>query len=74
MIQKSKREGKIKGIEAAVNLFISHLLFVDDILVFTNGSTNELKDLKNIFELFLKAIGMQINPRKSQIIEEGLNR
>eukprot|EP00253_Pinus_taeda_P001568 PITA_01568 len=74
LIHKSRREGKIKGIEAAVNLFISHLLFVDDILVFTNGSINELKELKNIFELFLKATGMQINPRKSQIIVEGLNR
>eukprot|EP00253_Pinus_taeda_P033161 PITA_33161 len=74
LIHKSRREGKIKGIEAAVNLFISHLLFVDDILVFTNGSINELKELKNIFVLFMKATGMQINPRKSQIIVEGLNR
>eukprot|EP00253_Pinus_taeda_P017420 PITA_17420 len=74
LIHKSRREGKIKGIEAAVNLFISHLLFVDDILVFTNGSINELKELKNILELFLKATGMQINPRKSQIIVEDINR
>lgn len=58
LIQKSKREGKVKGIEAAVNMHISHLLFVDDILVFTNGATNELKELKNIFDLFLKATGM----------------
>lgn len=74
LIHKSRREGKITGLEAAVNLFISHLLFVDDILIFTNGSLNELKELKSILELFLKATGMQINARKSQIIEEGLNR
>eukprot|EP00253_Pinus_taeda_P028145 PITA_28145 len=74
LIHKSKREGKINGIEAAVKLFISHLLFVDDILIFTNGSPNELKELKIILELFLKATGMQINSRKSQIIEEGLNK
>jgi len=43
LIQKAKREGKVKGIEAAVNMNISHLLFVDDILVFTNGASNEIK-------------------------------
>lgn len=34
LIQKAKREGKVRGLEVAVNMFISHLLFVDDILVF----------------------------------------
>eukprot|EP00253_Pinus_taeda_P013898 PITA_13898 len=63
LIHKSRREGKIKGIEAAVNMFISHLLFVDDILVFTNGSINELKELKNIFELFLKATALTWVPK-----------
>eukprot|EP00253_Pinus_taeda_P010693 PITA_10693 len=74
LIQKAKREGKVKGLEVAVNMFISHLLFVDDILVFSNGNTNEIKELKNILELFMKATGMQINFRKSQLILEGLNR
>jgi len=74
LIQKAKREGKVRGIEVAVNLFISHLLFVDDILVFTNGESNEIKELKNILDLFLKATGMQINSRKSQLIVEGLDR
>eukprot|EP00253_Pinus_taeda_P019465 PITA_19465 len=67
LIHKSEREGKLIGIEAAINLYISHLLFVDDILIFSNGSLNELKELKSIFDLFMKATSMQINPRKSQI-------
>lgn len=74
LIQKAKREGKVNGVEVAVNMFISHLLFVDDILVFSSGNSNEIKELKNIFDLFLKATGMQINFRKSQLILEGLNR
>jgi len=41
---------------------------------FSNGDSNEIKELKNILDLFLKATGMQINSRKSQLIVEGLNR
>eukprot|EP00253_Pinus_taeda_P029408 PITA_29408 len=55
LIHKARREEKVKGIEVAINLYITHLLFVDDILIFTNGSHNELKEFKCIFDLFLKA-------------------
>eukprot|EP00253_Pinus_taeda_P030057 PITA_30057 len=72
LIHKARREGKIKGIEVATNLFISHLLFVDDILIFTNSEQIEIKELKNILELLLKATGMQINSRKSQLIMTGI--
>eukprot|EP00253_Pinus_taeda_P018177 PITA_18177 len=74
LIRLAKREGAVKGLEVAVNMFITHLLFVDDILLFTNGNLNEIRELKNILDLFMKATGMQINYRKSQLITEGLNR
>lgn len=74
LIQKAKREGCVTGLEVAVNCFISHLLFVDDILLFTNGNMNEIKELKTILDLFMKATGMQINYRKSQLILEGFSR
>eukprot|EP00253_Pinus_taeda_P029977 PITA_29977 len=67
LIHKARREEKVKGIEVAINLYITHLLFVDDILIFSNGSYNELKEFKSIFDLFLKATGMQINSGKSQV-------
>eukprot|EP00253_Pinus_taeda_P006109 PITA_06109 len=67
LIHKAKREEKVKGIEVAINLYITHLLFVDDILIFTNGNHNELKEFKCIFDLFLKATSMQINSGKSQV-------
>ena len=40
----------------------------------TNGSLNEIRELKSILDLFLKATGLQINSRKSQLILEGFNR
>eukprot|EP00253_Pinus_taeda_P008879 PITA_08879 len=67
LIHKARREEKVKGIEVAINLYITHLLFVDDILIFTNGNYNELKEFKCIFDLFLKATGMKINSGKSQV-------
>eukprot|EP00253_Pinus_taeda_P022819 PITA_22819 len=74
LIQKAKREGKVKGLEVAVNMFISHILFVDNILAFSSGNMNKIKELKNILDLFVKATGVQINFRKYQLILEGLNR
>lgn len=74
LISQAKRSGLVKGLEVAVNCFITHLLFVDDILLFTNGNLNELIELKIILDLFLKATGLQINSRKSQLILEGFNR
>eukprot|EP00253_Pinus_taeda_P036198 PITA_36198 len=74
LIHSARRSNKIKGIEVAINLYISHLLFVDDILIFSNGSHNELKELKDIFDLFMKASGMLINSGKSQVCVAGFNR
>eukprot|EP00253_Pinus_taeda_P008941 PITA_08941 len=74
LISEAKRTGMIKGLEVAANLFITHLLFVDDILLFTNGNLDEVKELKAILDLFMKATGMQINIRKSQCILEGFSR
>eukprot|EP00253_Pinus_taeda_P019083 PITA_19083 len=74
LILEAKRTGLLKGLEVAVNLYISHLLFVDDILLFTNGNLNEMKELKTILDLFMKATGMQINLRKSHFILEGFTR
>lgn len=74
LILKAKHSGLFTGLEVAVNLFISHLLFVDDILIFLNGNLNEVKVLKDLIDLFLKATGLQINPRKSHFILEGFNR
>jgi len=74
LIHTARRAGKVKGIEVAINLFITHLLFVDDILLFTNGSANELVEIKGILDLFLKATGMQINFNKSQISMANMGR
>eukprot|EP00253_Pinus_taeda_P017324 PITA_17324 len=74
LIHKARRTNKIKGIEVAINLYITRLLFVDDILLFSNGSHEELKEYKKIIDLFMKATGMQLNYGKSQVCVAGYNR
>jgi len=45
----------------------SHLLFIDDILLFTNGSRRDIETLKFTLDLFLGEFGMLINDKKSSI-------
>jgi len=58
----------------AINLKITHLLFVDDILLFSNGRRNKSHELKRILDLFLKATSLQVNKEKSQLLLGGFNR
>ena len=41
----AKRRGQSEGLRVATNLNITHLLFVDDILIFCNGSLKEAENL-----------------------------
>ena len=62
-----ERRGVFEGIRIAANLNITHLLFVDGILVFCSGSFREAERLSKILILFCKATRMQINVQKSTI-------
>lgn len=74
LIHEAKSQGLLKGIEVAPNLWITHLLFVDDIILFSNGSLEDCRILKRILDLFLKATGLSINERKYTITCSGLAR
>ena len=57
----------MKGIQVAPNFFITHLLFVDDVLIFCFGSVRDVVTLGEILDLFSKATGMEVNVVKSSI-------
>jgi hypothetical protein len=42
LLLKAKREGRIEGLKLPEFVFISHLLFVDDLTLFGKGSIREL--------------------------------
>eukprot|EP00253_Pinus_taeda_P019943 PITA_19943 len=64
--KKELRERKIKGLRLWGNNFpITHQQFVDDIMLFCEVSINEVRGVKRILELFMEALGMEINKEKS---------
>jgi hypothetical protein len=46
------REGNFQGIIFALGFMITHLLFVDDVLVFYNGQVGDAKILAGILNIF----------------------
>lgn len=63
-LKKAFAEGDFKGISISPNLVITHLLFVDDILIFCDGSRRSLQTLRQGLGLFQIASGMEINEEK----------
>ena len=57
----------LTGLELASGLQLTHLLFVDDILLFCNGSRRDVDCLHRGITLFKVTTGMQINLQKSTL-------
>ena len=61
---EAKKLGAFRGIKVGTKLFLSHLLFVDDILLFCNGLQKDAKNLREVLDLYCLANGMQDQCRK----------
>ena len=60
-----KVEHKIKGINITHSLPITHLLFVDDVLIFGLGNREEWELYRSIIKIFCNATEMMISKEKS---------
>jgi hypothetical protein len=49
-------------------MIVSHLLFVDDILIFCEHSCEQLSNLRCLFLCFEVVLGLKINLYKSEIV------
>lgn len=76
-LSRATLEAKITGATARIkvgkDISLSHLLFVDDILLFLKGSLREAKKVKEIMDLYSTATGMKVNVMKSIISFSGVN-
>ena len=61
----AKNIGIYRGISFGNNISLTHVLFVDDIVMITDGSAQSLSNLYEILMDFTKATGMIINDDKS---------
>ena len=64
----AKQMGGFKGLQISQVLYISHLIFVDDILFFCDGSRRDLDKLEQGINLVNICTRMAINEGKSSIV------
>ena len=64
MISKYHNEGMISGIKFLDEVIVTHLLFVDDVILFGLGNIKDWKVLHSLLYLFYNATGMEINAEK----------
>lgn len=73
LIHKEKRLGRIRGIKLSYTLSITHILFVDDVVLFGFGSCSEWKQFRHIVDLFTAATGMAISTNKSTFLYNNIS-
>jgi hypothetical protein len=73
LIHKEIKSGNLKGIAVSSSFSLSHLLFIDDILIFCQGNMNYIEHLKTLLTTFCKATGMLINKEKSSLFIWGMS-
>jgi hypothetical protein len=64
-LKKGQVEGKLTGVKVSRIVKILHLFFIDDVLIMTNDSLQEWKEIKDILTTFCSASGLKINWTKS---------
>ena len=61
----AKGKGIFSRIKVSRTLFITHILYVDDILIFGDRKLDGCQHLKDIIDIFYGALGMKISLHKS---------
>jgi hypothetical protein len=67
LVTHARIQGLLKGLKVSPSKVISHLLFIDDTLLFGSGSSTKLQGLRGILDLFYLITSMKINWTKSSI-------
>jgi len=71
VIQSQVREKNLEGVTVARGLNVTHLMFVDDIILFGNGILAEWKVYHQVLNLFCQATRMDFSSQKSMFLEVG---
>lgn len=67
LIYHEKQNGRLSGLNITDQCFLTHLLFVDDVLIFLDGSIRDSTTLDKILAIFYRSTGMMANHTKSSI-------
>jgi len=58
MILNEKENGKVEGVKITCDVVVTHLLFVDDVIIFSRGLVEEWSIYKDLISVFCEAYGM----------------
>eukprot|EP00253_Pinus_taeda_P029832 PITA_29832 len=67
LITSTKRDDDLCGLKISDDWFLTHLLFVDDVIIFLDGIIRDSRTFSKILTLFSSATGMLANNSKSTI-------
>ena len=73
LILKAKGSGEIKGIKISPLLSITHLIFVDDIMIVGAGSLAKWSILADCINTFSSVSGLTVNYNKYRLLLNGFN-
>ncbi|KAL0374377.1 UNVERIFIED_CONTAM: putative mitochondrial protein [Sesamum radiatum] len=69
LFMEAQRSGSIRGVKIAKNApCISHLLFVDDILIFCDASLGAMQDVANLLTKYEAVSSQKVNLEKSSMV------
>ena len=74
MISGAKTKGEISSVKMSASVYLTHLLIVDDVLLFGDRNLLEWMHYKSMIDLFCGATGMSINARKSVLHVHNLSQ
>jgi hypothetical protein len=72
-IKKAVANGSFKGLKVVVDTYISHLLFVDDVLILGDQNFEEWYLLHTLLRIFCKASSMILNCHKSCFLAQNID-
>lgn len=67
LISHENRVGRLQGLKIINQCILTHLLFIDDVLIFLDGGIHDFNTLYDVMQLLCLATGMETNRPKSTI-------
>ena len=68
LIQNAQQRGVITGVKVTSSLYLTHLLFVDDVILFGEETIVEWQHYKQILDMFCSLTAMQFSGDKSSFL------